>query len=264
MDGGTIYLYYCAMFTFRLKSAFRTYCEPDWFWDTRSRPLPDFDLWVVLDGAGKLVTPQGSFTLRAGDSFVLRQGEGYYGTHDPHAPLHVIAAHFDWLDDALPVFHHRLIALSFCIDLLDRLVTSLEQGSTTQAALWLDAVLTERARQVHARQKPTSELGRRIDRLCASIREAPAERWRVADLARSAHTSRHHFARVFKNQIGISPSDFIIQVRIDAAKSLLRSSSFSVGYIADHLGYRDVYFFSRQFKQVAEVSPLAYRQGYSP
>lgn len=66
-------------------------------------------------------------------------------------------------------------------------------------------------------------------------------------------------SRVFKQVTGSLPRDFIIQVRIDRAKQLLRESSLSIGEIADALGYPDVFFFSRQFKNRSGLSPTHFR-----
>ena len=43
------------------------------------------------------------------------------------------------------------------------------------------------------------------------------------------------------------------------ARMLLTESGNSIGWIADRLGYRDVYFFSRQFKRFHGKSPTAFR-----
>jgi AraC family transcriptional regulator of arabinose operon len=53
---------------------------------------------------------------------------------------------------------------------------------------------------------------------------------------------------------------FAIRQRVQRAQQLLRGSSMQISEIADALGYVDVYFFSRQFKQATGVSPSTYRR----
>jgi transcriptional regulator GlxA family with amidase domain len=52
---------------------------------------------------------------------------------------------------------------------------------------------------------------------------------------------------------------FVIHTRVEHACMLLRETALSVEQIADACGYRDVFFFSRQFKKVTASPPAAYR-----
>ena len=78
-------------------------------------------------------------------------------------------------------------------------------------------------------------------------------------LARAVHYSPVHFGRLFRRFVGETPSAFLIRARMDAAKSLLRGSSASITQIAEYLGYGDVYFFSKQFREKVGSPPSEYR-----
>ena len=92
------------------------------------------------------------------------------------------------------------------------------------------------------------------------IRAAPGEMDSMDTIARQLGWSRSHFDRVFKQQIGQAPKQFLLNCKMIEARHHLESSSLRIGEIADALGYRDIYFFSRQFKQFFGQPPLAYRQ----
>src|SRR5436853_7884077 len=81
------------------------------------------------------------------------------------------------------------------------------------------------------------------------VRENPGELFSVDALARRAGYSVDHFTRLFSRVMSMTPKEFCIRVRIDRAKQLLRESTMGVEVIARTLGYADVFFFSRQFKQ---------------
>jgi AraC-like DNA-binding protein len=66
--------------------------------------------------------------------------------------------------------------------------------------------------------------------------------------------------RRFKQHTGRSPQQFVIDTRMQAAHFLLLDSNLSISQIALRLGYVDVYFFSRQFKQHHGIGPAAFRK----
>jgi hypothetical protein len=72
------------------------HCERRWGWNPP--PLPDYDLWIALAGAGKLALGERAYTVGAGIGFVLPPGSRPRGTHDPDRRLVVFAAHFSPLD----------------------------------------------------------------------------------------------------------------------------------------------------------------------
>ncbi len=84
----------------------------------------------------------------------------------------------------------------------------------------------------------------------------------VSKLAKSIHMSEKHFIHSFKQTVGISPKQFIIQCRMRRASDMLINTDTSVSDIASELGYNDIYCFSRAFKNYFEVSPAMYRKNF--
>lgn len=82
----------------------------------------------------------------------------------------------------------------------------------------------------------------------------------IADLANDLGTTASTLRRRFKAATGLSPRDWAINARLEWARGLLADSSLPINAIADQLGYRDIYFFSRQFSRHSGLSPTAYRR----
>lgn len=82
------------------------------------------------------------------------------------------------------------------------------------------------------------------------------------DLAKECGLSAGYFSRVFRASFGMSPRRWLVEQRIRLAARLIVESNMNVTQVADHLGYRDVYLFSRQFKQVTGQSPSRYRSAF--
>lgn len=82
----------------------------------------------------------------------------------------------------------------------------------------------------------------------------------IKDLSKKLHMSESNFHRVFKNELNISPIDFINNERIKLATSLLRDTGKKIKEIYMECGFNSLSYFSRLFKKKEKVSPKAYRE----
>jgi len=81
-----------------------------------------------------------------------------------------------------------------------------------------------------------------------------------ARLSKVCHLSLSHLRRKFKESMGLSLHDYWVEIRIREAGRLMANGEKNMASIADALGYGDVSYFSRQFRQKMGVSPKLYRQ----
>ncbi|KAA8786486.1 iron complex transport system substrate-binding protein [Paenibacillus sp. 4624] len=78
-------------------------------------------------------------------------------------------------------------------------------------------------------------------------------------LAGRYHCSTSYLSRLFRNQIGLGPIEYLIHERVHRAKQLLLNSDARIQDVASKVGYADVYYFSRLFKKHTGRSPLQFR-----
>ena len=72
--------------------------------------------------------------------------------------------------------------------------------------------------------------------------------------------NKFSLSRSFTEHFGVSLSDFILRVRINHAKRLLRFTDKDFETIAVECGFKDLPYFSRKFKQAEGISPSAYKK----
>jgi AraC family transcriptional regulator, arabinose operon regulatory protein len=92
------------------------------------------------------------------------------------------------------------------------------------------------------------------------VRTQTSARPTPRDLAVELHLSADYFSRAFRRTFSVSPRRWLLNERIRLAAMLLAKPGLSVSEVAYQFGYRDVYLFSRQFKQVFGLSPKFFQQ----
>ena len=93
----------------------------------------------------------------------------------------------------------------------------------------------------------------------ARIHAQPGASWTVDSLAAAVNVSRATLARRFTALVGESPLAYLTRWRMDIAAQRLRDSDDSIGVVADHVGYRSEYAFSRASRDIAAWRQDAYR-----
>ena len=82
----------------------------------------------------------------------------------------------------------------------------------------------------------------------------------VADIAEMCMVSENYFRRLFKEYSGVSPKEYILNAKIQKAKSRLFEENIPISEIADICGFPDTAYFCRVFKKRTGFSPLEYRK----
>ncbi|MEN8661113.1 MAG: helix-turn-helix domain-containing protein [Lentimonas sp.] len=237
-----------------------------WQWKTAGDG--HFNFWVALSGDGYLTCDGETFRIKPGIFFIFSPHQNISAAHYSGPRITRFSAHFQPLkagelletlgDDfrmlgqeaqSLPVLRRR-------IDALMRIAMRRED----------DAILAKHLQQLIRETCGATDvvddvmLHPRVAEAIRVFRENPASVHSIDALSKQFGVSRSHFDREFSNQVGQPPKQFLINCKIIQARRYLESSQLRVGEIAEALGYKDIYFFSRQFKQCCGMSPVKYRQ----
>jgi AraC-like DNA-binding protein len=94
-----------------------------------------------------------------------------------------------------------------------------------------------------------------------SERDTQWDLYVTGGLASTFHMSYAHFRRVFKQQSGLSPYQYHLQLRIHRAREMLHSTTLAVGQVAARLNFPNPYYFSKIFKKKTGMSPSLWRRG---
>lgn len=88
-----------------------------------------------------------------------------------------------------------------------------------------------------------------------------SEKISLDQIARNMYLSPFYISRLFKNEVGDAPINYLISLRMKEAEQLLLAQpDASVQDIAKSVGYEDAYHFSKVFKKHFGISPSNFRK----
>lgn len=114
-------------------------------------------------------------------------------------------------------------------------------------------------RSFHQTLRP-SENDFSIDCLIFEMNSKYMENWTVSSMADFCKLSDSYFSHTFKQRMGVSPMQFLNNLRIEKAKEFLTSNSMSIATVARLVGYEDPLYFSRVFRKSTGIAPHMFYQ----
>jgi YesN/AraC family two-component response regulator len=100
-----------------------------------------------------------------------------------------------------------------------------------------------------------------VNRIINYLNENYEHKISLEQIAHNMYLSPVYISKIFKEETGESPINYLIKIRLEKAKDiLLNSDNGCIKNIANQVGYDDVYHFSKLFKKYYGISPLYYRK----
>jgi AraC family transcriptional regulator len=93
------------------------------------------------------------------------------------------------------------------------------------------------------------------------IHDHLAEDVSLEAIAQHLGMSRYYFVRLFKQSMGTTPHQYVLQQRIERSKELLKQRRETIADIALACGFADQNHFSKQFRQLTGTTPKTFREG---
>ncbi|MFD3679053.1 GlxA family transcriptional regulator [Streptomyces sp. NPDC058613] len=94
--------------------------------------------------------------------------------------------------------------------------------------------------------------------------ERLAEPVTLAELAAHARMSLRTFTRRFRDEVGMTPVQWLTAQRLEIARHLLESSDLPVDLVAHHAGFGSANSLRQHMRSVLGISPIAYRRTFQP
>ena len=156
------------------------------------------------------------------------------------------------------------------IPLYLKMLESEHKGVGVGESLFVDALRTQlsvhlirRYANVAVKEAPVGALGPIVRKAVFEyIEETLSNPIHLADLASVAGLSEFHFSRKFKLEFGTTPHAFVLQRKVERAKSLLHMKNVPIKAIAADCGFSDQSHMTRTFRKVLGLTPAEYRRSH--
>jgi AraC-like DNA-binding protein len=239
-------------------------------------PYPGHDLLLCLSGNGTVKFSKRTFTLRSGNLCWIDYRQAHVNWPPRAEPwefmwVKVDSPQMDLLAETLNVENNAVFptlqdpeAKSIFHKIFELLETRpLAIDAALHGAVGSLVALFFQSRQSAAsgqRTAPRESHAADLSGILETIRVNCQRKWTVAALARLAHMSEPHFFRRFAEATGSSPISWLRRERVNQTKHQLTETTNPIQAIAEHVGYTDAHYFSRDFKKLVGVSPQQYRR----
>ena len=111
-------------------------------------------------------------------------------------------------------------------------------------------------------KEPEEQEERTITLLTRYLQEHMAEELSLSVLAEQFYLNPQYISQLFKNEIGVGFLTYLTNIRMEKAKKLLLSTSYSIAEVAEQSGYGDYRVFTKVFKKTEGITPSQYRRDF--
>jgi AraC-like DNA-binding protein len=247
--------------------------SPDYYFDgkTRENSSRRCGFQFTLEGKGIFCDKKGKHAVGPGSGFLWEVGDPdtvYYYPEDSRETWRIIFITFfnaaEMTQSMVERFGHiyhlglenPLVSRLMDYKRLDGSLLEFSPGESFSFVSDIFAALME-AGISDAGISASAHLARRAIKF---IFEHIEENINVSDIATHLKVSHEHLSRVFKQETGVKPLDYISKEKIRYASELLKTSNQSCKEICEKLGYENSSHFARTFRRVTGTTPNEFRK----
>lgn len=236
------------------------------------RIIDYYSLHFVLGGEGEVTIGEIKRRIKAGDVFCLFPNQTHHYITDPDNPLELFWLAIDGKQPSTllnrigltePSYHLQdFIDLEITI-VIDELIKQFKDMKQDDECIRLSLIYKLfHTLSIRANDKNLTPItsGKWIQRSKHYMDMHFADGITVNDVAKYIGIHRSHFTTRFTSEIGVSPSHYLLALKMKKASAMISAHAFTITEIAYSLGYSDLYSFSKVFKKYHGVSPKQFLQ----
>lgn len=236
---------------------------------TERQNYPSFLIAYSYGGIGSLSYRGRTYTLLEKDGFFIDCREYHLyqvesGTWDVgilhlNGPL-CAQIYEQFIANGSPIFHESFDGKhQHYLEKILKLYSSPQLYRDWQVSSCIDSMLTHLLMLSSRSYSEAKDIPSNITDLIRYMEKNYTEKISLDQMSAKAHINKYHLSREFKKYTGFSPNEYLISLRINAAKDLLLNTTLPACKIAFQVGIHDVNNFNALFKKRVGMTPIKFR-----
>lgn len=218
----------------------------------------------VIEGEGKICIDGAWHTAKAGDFYILVQGERHRYQADPKNPWKKLWVNYT--AGYIPTFiasygvKSGIYRSEGVREIFEELIEiTKSHGDKTEVSFTI-------ADRVNKIIKIASREIRDAAGDCRGLKKQISSyvhrKFNLDELSEELHMSKSNVIRIFKKEYGLTPYEYLLDLKIETAKALLKDTNIPIKKIAEKLCISDEHYFSTLFLKRVGMRPGSYRKAH--
>lgn len=244
-------------------------------WKLQNEQMKTHNLMLIYEGKGEFVCNDNKFKVSRGDLVYYKIGDFRKAKTSPDNLMKSFAIDFLYTCPTYIKYNWKLMhyplpfspvqkigdehLLSKLIDLFSRLtrsaLSSKDRSKVSERLIFIE-ILTLLFKFKEGNKYNYSNM-RKVDKVINYMLNNYQNNITLNELASYAEISSSYLGSMFKKVTGKTVIDYLIEIRINKSKSLLRDG-FSVSETSKLVGFNDIFYFSKTFKKYEGINPSQY------
>ncbi len=232
----------------------------------------NYVLHFIVNGKGQFTINGQTTTLKEGDFFILPKNQVTFYQADETEPWSYLWVGFGG-SRAESILHqtslldHYYCHSSLSSKILDQMMTLLQFSNQEMNAVnelrlvgelyKLLAFLMEEFPTTNDTTTLTKNYIKQTLKMIHTQYDSPLK---VNDIAQKLNLNRSYLYKIFKEQVGCSIKEYLLQVKMEKSADLILNPNLSISEVSNSVGFQDPLVFSKTFKKHFQLSPSYYRK----
>lgn len=249
---------------FNIKHFGTQVCDPCHYYGPAMRNY--YLIHYVLKGKGRFIINNKEYHLEANSGFFIPPNEITYYQADGKEPWEYVWVGFEgkhcekYFNQANividnPIFEDYTEYTSNVFKEIAKAITLEKNASNMRVTGLVMLFFSQMLLQVQPSDLDIKSSEVYVNKTLEYIENNYWRKFSMDELAKHININRTYLCKLFKNYTGISPSQYIVKLKMERATEFLKNQGLKISDVARSVGYDDLFTFSKAYKRVMGISP---------
>lgn len=254
------------------KLLYVTRSEYDKGWHSTQHTHHFTELFYIVKGKGSFLLPDQEVPVKENDLVIINPNVEHTERSNYEDSLEYIALGIEGLAFSLPEEQHSRLGLytyqgerEDILFYLNKLLNEIQRNHDEyevicQNIIEILIIKFRRAKQFNVEKTQPKNINKTVAFVKYFINQNYRDNLTLDTLAKAGHINKYYLSHRFKEDMRISPMEYVNQVRIKEAKMQLETTNYRIADIAEFTGFSSQSFFTQSFKRETDFTPSSFRK----